>query len=567
MKKRYSPIIALIMLLVIAVPVIAYTYYAQLSVTESSGNNYTELPLIATCNNTYIADNGFGDADLLDSDVTTATGTAIASMLTDNRTIFSTPLSAYQQVNLLYTLGNSPVKTAFNIVLGWGGYFTVNDSANMEPTNDFVFTLNGFINTNEVSDNICYKEDAFVIEITNTGNITAGIPSLEIQGVGNNWFTVCGQVGYAQKAGQRVDSIIQGTITQVTLYMVKSGSPTGTGYVRVRRVSDESILATLGSIDVSTIGVTETKYTFNDATAHINNEDVRIVFEYDGGNASNCVAVRIQTSNVSSFGYATSESASVWTDATTQDAKFKIFWIEGITSVVGSSGEYKIEVIADTVELTMEIDDVQTANLTPIGSWTVPDNANNWSFMSEAVPYADNITWEVSSTLIAHFEPNDIIVGSTLPDREGADNTGTIVYGTNPAGVAVSLGGLISEDQVPFSIAQSTDSASSITSANISDWYSVSSNLTGHIIYPLVNTLDSHSGLSEDQIWAGIGLMTILGAMLLSFRFIPHLFITGIVGAGVSGYWVAIAVFPFWILIIFGFMIIASIIWERTVSV
>lgn len=88
------------------------------------------------------------------------------------------------------------------------------------------------------------------------------------------------------------------TITSATFSLCKSGSPTGTAYARLRLVSDDSLIGTFGSIDVSTLAVHPnfTDYTFN--TTSVSNSTTRPVYlsiEYDGGSAGNGVNVELDT--------------------------------------------------------------------------------------------------------------------------------------------------------------------------------------------------------------------------------------------------------------------------------
>jgi len=76
---------------------------------------------------------------------------------------------------------------------------------------------------------------------------------------------------------------IEGTLLGFSLLFGKDGSPTGTAYARVRRVADDSVLAEQ-SIDVATapkVGMTH--FTFNLPL----NEEVRICFEFEGGDGTN----------------------------------------------------------------------------------------------------------------------------------------------------------------------------------------------------------------------------------------------------------------------------------------
>ena len=87
-------------------------------------------------------------------------------------------------------------------------------------------------------------------------------------------------------------------IRRVQFRLKKSGSPTGTAYARIRKVSDDSIVSTSSGLDVSTIssGATGDDYTFNFTDADILNEAVHILVEFTGGDASNYIKMLRTTS-------------------------------------------------------------------------------------------------------------------------------------------------------------------------------------------------------------------------------------------------------------------------------
>jgi hypothetical protein len=69
----------------------------------------------------------------------------------------------------------------------------------------------------------------------------------------------------ADKAGEMFEvgsALIGQVITQVSLMLKKTGNPTGTYSVVIRKGTDDSIAVTLGTIDASTITTSDKLYTF-----------------------------------------------------------------------------------------------------------------------------------------------------------------------------------------------------------------------------------------------------------------------------------------------------------------
>lgn len=98
------------------------------------------------------------------------------------------------------------------------------------------------------------------------------------------------------RGGQKIT--LSGTITEVTLIAARFGDPTGTVYCRIRKVSDDSIIAT--SPTTKNAGTLPTGYgpsafAFDNVPV---DEEVRITLEYDGGDASNYVITRYTNTNV-----------------------------------------------------------------------------------------------------------------------------------------------------------------------------------------------------------------------------------------------------------------------------
>jgi hypothetical protein len=130
-----------------------------------------------------------------------------------------------------------------------------------------------------------------------TGNITLSVAHIGKQESYNNALAVC--YAYRLRCGQYYHSWAKSVIMSVQLRLSKVGTPTGTAYCRVRNVSDDSIIATIGQKDVATLPVGEAWVTFDTYAANINEEkDIRIMLEYAGGNASNYVAMHHNLTSV-----------------------------------------------------------------------------------------------------------------------------------------------------------------------------------------------------------------------------------------------------------------------------
>jgi len=169
--------------------------------------------------------------------------------------------------------------------------------------------------TGDVVDGIHAIEQDFSVGQKNTStwqNQTLGDVSFL---VGSSW---------SARAGQKVNAFPESTITEVDFYLSKAGAPTGTGYVRVRSVADDSIIGTIGSINVATIDAGYAWYPFTTTPVPITvDTDVRIMFEYSGGDSGNYLLVSEKNANVISFGLFTYYDGSNH-DNSSEDLTFRL---------------------------------------------------------------------------------------------------------------------------------------------------------------------------------------------------------------------------------------------------
>lgn len=158
---------------------LAYTYYASLTVIESGSSSYDMLPLIAPADNQWMADNGFFNSTANNTRVQTVGGLIKPHLVTDNMTLTAIPVPASSQTNLQFTTGNSEL-SAMDIIMGYGGKVTKTDDPDMELFDNFSVEWSGWLNTdNGTSKNLVYKQDAFRLYVSETvaENVTAIVES------------------------------------------------------------------------------------------------------------------------------------------------------------------------------------------------------------------------------------------------------------------------------------------------------------------------------------------------------------------------------------------------------
>ena len=119
---------------------------AVVTVTESAGTTYANLPITMTVNNSYMATNGFMQSNGLDAAVVGTGGIALPTMIDSTQTLFVAPVTKSTQNGFNFTTGNTPV-TSMPIIVGNSGYVTTADNAAFEPGNNFSIVASGYLDT------------------------------------------------------------------------------------------------------------------------------------------------------------------------------------------------------------------------------------------------------------------------------------------------------------------------------------------------------------------------------------------------------------------------------------
>jgi hypothetical protein len=456
MIKKLLPTLSVLLILGFLLPVIgvlaAYTYYIPVTISNNSTTDYTYLPVLVDINNTQLSDLGYMDSDGLNTDMVEGASTR-EFMVGGNRTGVIIPsLLGNQQTAVNYRLGDDVGQTDFPIIVGMGGNFTVDDAAGMELGNNFTLEYSGYIDTGAVGGDLVSKEGAIRTYISGGGTIIASTNYTETQETRDSFQAIYG----GQRMGQRFDSFV-GDVDEVQFYLCNQNFPTGTAYVRIWAVSDNSTIGTLGSIDVSTISGCNSYawYSFNNTVNVGTQQDIRVAFEFDSGSGADNVAVGFwSTVGNQNDGVRTYYDGSTWTDYGGSKATFRLWWSKSVTATGISSGEHTVIVGANVTAMRIEVDGSEQNSIALTGPTDcssilnllslrdcVVDNGNSWVFMSNNVtPYLNYYYHDVDRVREAWYQPNTMVIPTNLPDRTGNGNTGTINWGTNPTGIELTIG-------------------------------------------------------------------------------------------------------------------------------
>jgi len=559
-RIKKSILLATMLALLIAVPVLAYTYSASITVTESDSVGYEMLPIIVTVNNTYLRDHGYISTNGTDTRVLEASN-VLHHMMADNKTLFCANISAGSQVNFDYTLGNSPL-SSFPVIVGYGGYVTASDDSSIELGDNFSFEVNGWIDTdNGTNKNLIYKQNAFRLYVSEnvSGNITA-----------------------------EIDFLLTTTENITSLITPAMLSHNGLADWHAANLTDSDV----------------TNFGFHTDTAGVGSW---MLIDFGNGNRQSLTGWRyyVRTNNVNALWdiqYSTDNSSwtttytgldvfgtAGWHSATWSSTGSYRYWRSYKTDVAAigdyhteldvesggkkiwlstanmNSKRYKVKVSDNGTHVKLLVDSSEKDSAILSGS--VNNSANNWVFLQNNVmPYADNITISVNGTQQLYFAPQAMILGTNLPDRAGSNN-GVITWGSNPAGIAVSIGGLESTGiTAPVSVEEPA-SPDYVSETPTVDLFTETTGEDIPMFYPFFKMASDVTGWPIQVFWITGAILMSMVAGTITLMYMHSMLIVGVVTGCIVAAFCSMDIIPWWTLYVWGFMAVCFIVYQRVVSV
>lgn len=569
---------ALAAVLLVASPVLAYTYRAQIAIVETGGINYPDLPVMWNVNTDYLSSNGFLLPSGLDARVQTLGGLNKPVLVTDSRVLTSTAVPANSQVNL-YMLTGQTAAAYMPVITGDGGYVTRVNHASMEPGNDYAITVAGswVTSTSILSKYAVYRlNNLWLWSPPGSGLIAGVIPSYtfhELNAAGAGTHNPYGVNWYAQTLTVAADR----RLARVRLTLTKAGAPTGNIIMQIRSTAagvpagPAGVLATT-SFPVSAVAAGPANVEFDIYSFLSNGGQYAIVLAVPNGDAANYVAWPDGAALGGESLYASTNSGSTWT-AVAADMTF-ITWTASM-AVWGTVADGTHTVILDDngANTTLSIDGSVPAT-TGTDAAVGVGAAVNWEFFrGGGNPSAYLIMANASSGARQEelrYQPITRIVGTTLPDRTGAvASDGTIVWGANPAGVTVTMGGLLSTDP-PVAIGPGVGGTRESLPPVGSNWGTdpdVTGALMTNPMRPIVVAISDNTSFTERQVWVWGGLAVLIFITALVARVVRgHHLITGIAVCGAIVGLVVMTIWPPWSLVFAAIALFGGVVSERTHS-
>jgi hypothetical protein len=189
-----------------------------------------------------------------------------------------------------------------------------------------------------------------------------------------------------------------------------------------------------------------------------------------------------------------------------------------------------------------------------------------WYNMLQAMVYTEYVKIYHSGVLTEWYEPNAILAGAVLPDREGAAVNALIIAGTNPVGVTIgsmypaSVAAPVS-NAVSGSAVPGINQPSNMTTTNEKE------NAPGTVFDPLFTSISQMSGSPAFLIWMLAYSLLGLVAFVGTFMFTQHLWISGMALLAVTAGFTAMGVIPGLFIILVILLTIGLGIMERTQTI
>ena len=421
-------------------PVLAdtYSYYLPVEIFNNSTNVYGETPVLVMINNTQLAAWGYINSTGLNTNVQEGAADSVFMVATPRLGIYADSFAMGQVRTYYYRLNNLPGQTGFPIMVGVGGYMTVADSPSLELYNNSTVSLDGYIDTTyAINKNPVYKPGAYRTYVSAAGTVTGAILT-----PGTTW--TC-PTGFVDSGGT--------WITETQAYDNNTGTPAdctvpaaawGNFLELTHSVIWTDAVRYWSSYDVAAVDQIDVDAYYNGAWNHVY-QGIMPAFAWETrtfGNTYLVTAARVRYHNIDAVNPLI---------GSLYELQFREMADTNLVSVSAagiSSADHLVEVAMNTTWMSIKVDGTQRDQKW-LGTNTTPNNGNTWYFMSgNSMPYMDyaKISITASGVNKGWWQPTYMVAPTNVVDRTGSGNTGTIIWGTNPTSLEVTVGGVVASE-------------------------------------------------------------------------------------------------------------------------
>jgi len=421
------------------------------------------------------------------------------------------------------------------------------------------------------SEYLVNKTDSFSIMVGDVGEVLASIPGIDISQTITGGGVLLYNGSYI-RAGEKFTSMPMGYIDSASVYLTKVGSPTGTAYVRLRKVSDDSEIGTFGSIDASTVTAGTNRYDFTTPVFNPTAQAARVTIEFNGGSGGAYIFVNTANSDELADAHVCRYISS-WDDTLTgYDLTFELDYRDCIGSATSiTAGDHNVKAAGDGTDMKLYIDDVEKDSETIRAA---SDSDNGWLISGS---YFNSYTHTTSDTLRLTYEPDSIIVDTTLPNEEFPGTyDGAITFGSNPSNVSTTLGALLPVETSAASASADETQPSFVPDTGDTTW--VTSGIEGEnlplygFFKGLFATYHEQGGpdISMPLFWKVVAVILAWAfgtAVLVTTKQVAFAFIAYVAGFAVPAYYMG-GLLDSWLPIVYGLgaVCLAALTWKWTSS-
>ena len=231
-------------------------------------------------------------------------------------------------------------------------------------------------------------------------------------------------------------------------------------------------------------------------------------------------------------------------------------------------GAYDLSLIFDGTSLTISEATLGILDTIAFGACSVANTINDFIWLGGNVcPYVNSITYSNAgaSPRIFYYQ-NTMVIGTALPEFTNGIYNGVITWGSNPAGVTLTNGALVSGNIITAVPTYVQPTGAPVVPPGVGS-LNAPSRLTTSVIYPLFTAINTAAagGMPPEVQAVGVAVLITLGFVIFAMR-IPNVHLLLVAGAGGLGLALSYALALYsnmWIPSIYGVAVVAMLIMER----
>lgn len=539
----------------------AAVYTLTVTVTNTSATSYTNLAVISDAgtpyhqfliNNSYIASTAL-DTNLADGTTTVQHMPVGGTPQSANRITAVIPsLPAGSNLNLTYSLGYSPALTQFPIIAGNGGSVSTADAAAIEPgTGTFEVEWEGYFDATKTG-SVAEKLLAYGLRVDVGGTAIAyyassndRVETVRPSGAGGltGGFTLSGCAAEWECAGS----------SNPAVNISNTGTTARTSRYAITRAFNDTVMTnTLQMCYVVTTAVANSTFngliflgaTTSNGAAHTTNSDTAVEYcdsyARPGGGTWSVSDLNSVQIGITQQGAGAGSSFTLWNMRALPDYDYS----ETTRSAAVGTGAHSLKATKSGTTLELFVDDVSQGTSSGASTTVVGNTQNARSSHNGPDTYTTFTKFTIAGTLIVWYEPVTIISGTTLPDRQGADQNGTLSFGSNPSDVSLMVSGLVVEP---------TTSLQLDPTANIIENSPGQSLATPSATLPGINRIEA-AGIPGMVFWRFVTIVLILATgVFLIYKTQSIGFAALVMGFGFIII-AAMGIVPFWVPVLYGML-------------